>query len=283
MSKLSDRLALHTWSLDTTPLGETLQAARDGGWNAMELRRIDFVRCFEKGMTPNRVIELIRESGMKVAVLGTEAGLIFANGDESKRLFGVLEETCENANALGCEMIMIAPGQNSGTVKQAAANFRAAGEVVAKYGCRIALEFNSVHDVINRLAVGREIVALAAHPNAGLLLDAYHMERSGDGGRSFEDMSREEIFTFQFSDVPAGPLAAANRPTDRLIPGQGRVRWKEVFGLLAEKAYDGYLSYEGPNPEAWARPPLEVAREAAQATRSLLAGAESAGTMKDKA
>ena len=274
MSKLSERLALHTWSLDTTPLGEALRAARDGGWNAVELRRVDFTRCFDKGMTNEKVLQLVRESGMKVAVIGTEYGLLFAKGEESKRLFGVLEETSANAKALGCDLIMLAPGQNSGTIKEAAVNFRAAGEIVWRHGLRIALEFNSVHGVINRLQVGREIVALADHPACGLLLDAYHMERGGDGGRAFEDMSREEIFTFQFSDVPPGAAPAGGRPTDRLMPGQGRVRWKEVFGLLVEKGYEGYLSYEAPNPEYWARPPREVAREAAAATRKLLASVE---------
>src|ERR1700755_3601528 len=78
MNKMSERLALHTWSLDTTPLPAALAAARDGGWNAVELRRIDFTRCFDKGMTNENVIDLVRESGMKVAVLGTEYGLLFA-------------------------------------------------------------------------------------------------------------------------------------------------------------------------------------------------------------
>ncbi len=274
MSKLSSRLALHTWSLDTTPLDAALAAAREGGWNAMELRRIDFTRCFEQGMTNEQVIALVRESGMKVAVLGTEYGLIFASGDESRRLFGVLEETCRNAKALGCEMLMIAPGQNTGTLKQAATNFRHAGDVVGAHGLRIALEFNSAHDVINSLETGREVVSNASHPACGLLLDAYHMERSGSGGRGFEDVALEEIFTFQFSDVPAGPPPEQRRPTDRLIPGEGRVRWKEVFQLLVEKGYDGYLSYEAPNPELWARPPAELARDAAAATRRLLAQVE---------
>ena len=268
---IDERLALHTWSLDTTPLAETLSAAREGGWNAVELRRVDFTRCFEKGMTNEQVLKLVRDSGMKVAVIGTEYGLLFSQGEESRRLFAVLRETCANANALGCDLIMIAPGQNSGTLEQAADNFRAAGDIVATYGCRIAIEFNSVHAVINSLAVGRELVALTAHPACGLLLDAYHMERCGDGGRSFEDMAADEIFAFQFSDVPHGPPPAGNRPTDRLPPGQGRVRWDEVFGLLVEKGYSGYLSYEAPNPELWARPPFEVAREAAAATRLLLA------------
>ena len=275
MNKLSERLALHTWSLDTTPLAEVLKAARDGGWNAVELRRVDFVRCFEKGMTNDEVLALVRDSGMKVATLGAEYGFLFATGEESRRLFGTLEETAANARALGCDLIMAAPGQNSGTVQQAAAHFRAAGELVSKYGCRIALEFNSVHALVNRLAIGREIVALAAHPACGLLLDAYHMERAGDGGRSFEDMLGEEIFAVQVSDVPHGPPPAGNRaPIDRLVPGQGRVRWNEFFGLLVEKRYAGYVSYEAPNPDLWARAPAEVAREAAAAIRRLLAQVE---------
>jgi sugar phosphate isomerase/epimerase len=274
MSKMSERLALHTWSLDTTPLAGALAAARDGGWNAVELRRIDFIRCFEKGMSNDDVIDLVRASGMQVAVIGTEYGLLFAKGEESRRLFAVLEETCRNAKALGCAMIMMAPGPNSGTLRDATVNYRAAGEIVAAHGLRIALEFSSAHDVVNRLAVARELIAAANHPNAGLLLDAYHLERSGDGGRGFENVPGDEIFTFQFSDVPPGPPSGDRRPTDRLMPGKGCVRWNDVFQLLKEKNYSGSLSYEAPNPEYWARPPAEVAREAAAVTRELLAGVE---------
>jgi sugar phosphate isomerase/epimerase len=225
-------------------------------------------------MTNDEVIALVRDSGMKVITLGAENGFLFATGDESTRLFDALEETAANARALGCDLIMTAPGQNRGTIEQAAANLRAAGEIVSKYGCRIAIEFASVHPVINRLAIGREIVALAAHPACGLLLDAYHMERVGDGGRSFEDMPGDEIFAVQVSDVPHGPPPAEKRPVDRLIPGQGRVRWNDFFGLLVEKRYAGYVSYEAPNPELWARAPAEVAREAAAAIRRLLAPLE---------
>ena len=51
------------------------------------------------------------------------------------------------------------------------------------------------------------------------------------------------------------------------------VRWTEVFALLKEKGFDGYLSYEAPNPAQWQRPPLEVCREAVTATRALIAKA----------
>src|SRR5688572_3132642 len=203
---MQNRLALHTWTLDTTPLAEALRAAKKAGWDAVELRRIDFTRCFEKGMTNAQVLDLVRASGLKVGCIGTEYGLIFAKGEERSRLLKALEETCANAVALGCDLVMIAPGQNPpGTLREAAANFRAGGEIAMKHGVRFALEFNSAHPAIKNLQAGGEVVELASHPNCGLLLDAYHMERSGSGGRGFESYPAERIFAFQFSDVPNAP------------------------------------------------------------------------------
>ena len=100
MSRMQNRLALHTWTLDTTPLADALRAAKNAGWDAIELRRIDFTRCFEKGMTNAQVLDLVRKSGLKVACIGTEYGLVFAQGEERERLLKVLNETCANAAAL---------------------------------------------------------------------------------------------------------------------------------------------------------------------------------------
>lgn len=272
-STLQNRLALHTWTLDTTPLPDVLRIARETGWNAVELRRLDFTRAFDAGSTNGEVLSLIRASGIKVATLGTESGWIFARGDERRRLLRVFEATCANAVALGCDLVMSAPGPTvGGDVRQAAASLKEAGDIARDHGVRHALEFSSAHDVINRLEIAREILALADHPNCGLVLDAYHLERSGAGGRAFEGVASRDIFAFQYSDVPPAPAPSApRRPVDRLPPGKGIVRWREIFELLIEKNYAGYLSYEAPNPAHWSRPPDEVAREGVDATRGLLA------------
>lgn len=272
-SALQERLALHTWTLDTTPLPEILRIALRTGWNAVELRHVDFVRAAAAGTSREALTAIVRASGVKVATLGTEYGWMFARGAEQRRLFGVLAETCEAAKALGCDTIMSATGQTSGSVRDAAAALREAGAIVAAHGLRLAWEYSSQHDVVNRLEIAREVLALAGHPHCGLLLDAYHLERSGSGGRAFEVVPAREIFAFQYSDVPVSPAAGGVRPADRLPPGHGVVRWAEVFGVLLEKDYGGYVSYEAPNPAAWSRPPEDIAREAAAATRALLAEA----------
>jgi sugar phosphate isomerase/epimerase len=270
MTEQFGRLALHMWTIDTTPLATALDAARAGGFDAVELRRTDFKRCFDAGMSNAQVLTLIRNSGIPVGVLGVEYGWLFASGDESKRLFKVFRESCENAVALGCTMLMSAPGPVAGPIPDAIKYLRQAGDIAEEYGLRLAIEFNSQHPVLNKLAVLHELLDGAQKKNCGYLIDTYHFARSGAGGRGFEGVPAEQIFCFQYSDLSPNPVTGVARPTDRLPPGKGVVRWREVLGLLAEKGYTGYLSYEAPNPEQWARSPYDVAREGVELTRELL-------------
>jgi 2-keto-myo-inositol isomerase len=270
MAEKFGRLALHMWTIDTTPLATALDAARVAGYDAVELRRTDFKRCLDAGMSNAQVLDLIRNSGIPVGVLGVEYGWLFASGDESKRLFGVFRESCENAVALGCNMLMSAPGPVSGPIKGAIEHLKRAGDIAAEYKLRLAIEFNSQHEVLNKLAVLRELLDGAGKPNCGYLIDAYHFTRSGAGGRGFEEVPPDRIFCFQYSDLSPNPVTGVKRPTDRLPPGKGVVKWREMLGLLAEKNYTGYLSYEAPNPEQWARSPYDVAREGVELTRKLL-------------
>jgi sugar phosphate isomerase/epimerase len=66
----------------------------------------------------------------------------------------------------------------------------------------------------------REVLALASHPACGLLVDAYHLVRSGDGLRAVEDVPPAEIAYVQYSDVPRSGLEPG-QASDRLRPGVG--------------------------------------------------------------
>jgi 2-keto-myo-inositol isomerase len=270
MTEKFGRLALHMWTIDTTPLKTALDAARQGGFDAVELRRTDFNRCFDAGMSNAQVLDLIKSSGIPVGVLGVEYGWLFASGDESKRLFEVFRESCENAAALDCKMLMSAPGPVQGPIRDAIEYLKRAGDIAGEYGLKLAIEFNSQHPVLNKLAVLTELINGANKPNCGYLIDTYHFTRSGAGGRGFESVPAEQIFCFQYSDLSPNPVTGVARPTDRLPPGKGIVKWHEILGLLAEKNYTGYLSYEAPNPDMWARSPYDVAREGVELTRKLL-------------
>jgi len=262
-------LALHTWTLNTTPLAEVLRIARHTGWDAVELRRIDFARATEKGRSAAEVLDLVRKSDLSVACVGVELGWMFAEGAERQRLLQAFAESCRWAAELQCPIVMSPVDRGRGDPSRAATSIREVGDIAEKHSVRLALEFNSQAEQYNSLDRVREVVTRAGHPHCGLLVDAYHLQRSGGDPRALRDLATKEIVYVQYSDVPRSGLHPGVT-TDRLPPGQGIVPLAEFFRILREKGYRGYLTYEAPNPSSWARDPEEVAREALLATRKLL-------------
>jgi sugar phosphate isomerase/epimerase len=259
-------MALHTWTLDTTPLAELLRIATDLGWDAVELRRLDWNRAADKGQPPESVTPLVERSGLPVACVGVEAGWMFADGDERRRLLTVFREQCRRAVSLGCLTLMSPADKGAGPRARAAASVREVGDMAAEHGLRLAVEFNSQAEQLNRLERVREILATAGHPSCGLLLDSYHLGRTEFDWRLLEDLSPDEIFHVQISDVPRAGLRAG-MVLDRLPPGEGSVPFREFSRYLEAKHYEGYASYEAPNEAAWAQDARAVARAALAAMR----------------
>jgi sugar phosphate isomerase/epimerase len=263
-------IALHTWTLDTTPFPDALRIAKEAGYDAVEVRRLDFTRMFAQGLSSAAVLDLIRTNGLPVSALGVEYGWFFAQGEERERLFSVFQECCANAVALGAPLLMSAIGPGAGSTEDAIANVRQAADLADACDLGLTLEYQFGHPAVTSLEMLRDVLARADRANVRLLLDAYHLERCERGGGGFADVPADEISYAQFSDVPDAPVPSIPA-IDRLPPGQGVARLGEFFSLLAEKNYRGYLSYEAPNPSYWARPPLDVAREGLMATRAVLA------------
>jgi sugar phosphate isomerase/epimerase len=263
------RLALHTWTLDATPLADALRVARATGWDGVELRRLDFRRAEESGQPADSVLELVRASGLPVACVGVEFGWMWADGAERARLLAVFDEQCRRAAALGCDTVMSPVDKDHGDVARAAASVREVGDIAAAHGVRLAVEFNSQCAQLNTLERVREVLARAGHSRCGLLLDAYHLGRSGARPRDVEDVAPAEIVYVQYSDPPRTGLEPG-KALDRLPPGQGSFWFPQFFALVAATGYLGFASYEAPNERAWKRDPGEVAGEALAASKAVL-------------
>jgi 2-keto-myo-inositol isomerase len=59
--------------------------------------------------------------------------------------------------------------------------------------------------------------------------------------------------------------------SDRLLPGRGVIRLKELVGTLRAAGYSGPWSLETFNPDYWALPPVEIATEGHAAMTGVLA------------
>ena len=127
------RLALHMWTVDTTDLATALDAAKQAGYDAMELRRTDFKRCFDMGMEQPDVLDLVKEGGIPFGVLGVEYGGSSPPATRASACCDVFRESCENAVAMGCDMLMSAPGQVQGPISEAIEYLQRAGDIAAEY------------------------------------------------------------------------------------------------------------------------------------------------------
>jgi sugar phosphate isomerase/epimerase len=262
---MTARLALHTWTLLTTPMADILLVAARTGWDGIEISRQSIAPASPLALPIEEIGRLVKASGLPVACVGAGSGWMWADGDARKAMLATFDEACGFAASLGCRVVMSPVDHGTGDLGRAAASVREVGDIAARHGARLAVEFNSQAQQLNTLERARELMDRAAHPACGLLLDTYHLGRSGATLRQMEDVAPREIVYVQYSDVPR----TGTRPgfaLDRLPPGHGSFAFKEFFALMSAKGYSGFLSFEAPNEAAWTRPADDVAREARAAT-----------------
>lgn len=263
------RLSLHTGSLGTLPLADALRVAKETGWDGIELRYADFTRAMEAGNSIADLLGLVKASGLPVTAVGVERGWFYARGEERARLLGIIETVSGWADELGAPIVMSPCDVEQGDLQQAAASVREVGDLVARRGKTVALELNISLIQFRHLRQVRELLKLAGHPNVGLLVDTYHIQRGDGGVKTYESLDPGEIAYFQYSDVPSGPIEPPSDTFNRLPPGEGIVPFAQILPIVTAKGYTGYLSYEVLHPVAFERDPFEVSAEALAASRKL--------------
>ena len=224
-------IALHTWTIDTTPLEQALAAAKAGGFDAVELRRVDFVR------NPN-ALDLVKKGGLPVACVGVEPGWIFSSkGEEQERLFGVFLGPLEAEHGGHIEQ----SGDTDGRIHQKARH-RRGGAV------RIALEH--LVDRRHRLA---EIVEEVAH---ALLCGLRHPVAIDDGDGAQRDdvddaVEREQEAVGRLDRVPDFGGAGVIRRTSA---------WRQPPPRRANGApcASSFQSNLRPSTLPWSIPPARI-------------------------
>lgn len=146
-------------------------------------------------------------------------------------------------------------------------------EASHRRGLRVMLEFLPYTE-IRSLAETHAVLEQIRPANAGILVDAVHLSRSGGSPADLASYDPALFGLVHLCDVPAEPppfegLRAEARG-GRLFPGEGGL-WLEQF-VRAFPA-DTVFAVEAPTHRHATLPPVERARKAADASRALLARA----------
>lgn len=115
------------------------------------------------------------------------------------------------------------------------AHFAAACAAAAPLGLDVNLEFMP-YSAVRTLADACAVLAAAAQPNAGLIVDALHLARSGGTPADVARVAPEQLACVQLCDAPAEAPPEADLRTEsvrrRLYPGDGALPLRALLEAL---------------------------------------------------
>jgi sugar phosphate isomerase/epimerase len=129
---------------------------------------------------------------------------------------------------------------------------------------------------ISTVAIAWDAIQQAARPNAGILIDALHLSRSGGAPEDLRTLPKDVIRSAQLCDAVSSRPATTQAHLQearagRLLPGEGALPLHRMIGELPDHVM---LSVEVPNA---VDPPEDHARRVYDAARRILSAHGSAG------
>lgn len=257
----------HFTVMDADPVA-LVQIGAAGGFDAVGLRivppfRTDrIVPVVGDAVLQRSLRAAMRDTG--IGILDVEAFWLFPETDVA-----AWRPALDLAAELGARHVLTVG--NDPDRGRLAANLARLCEDAAARGLRIMLEFIP-YSVLRGLADAADLLAEVRPADAGILVDAIHLSRSG-GHPS--DLARHDprLFTYaHLCDAVAAPPPPEGLRDEarggRLYPGEGGL-WLDSFVSAFPPGTP--MAIEAPNAaRTFALSPEERARRAAQATRDLL-------------
>jgi 2-keto-myo-inositol isomerase len=264
------RFCLNTATIKSASLDLQIHLAQRAGFGQIGLWLKDVEAAMAQGKSLADIKARLDSSGLRVAEFCFLGG--WMDADEA-RLKDVLTQThyiCEVSRRLGCEIVVTVPALGPGWLHGAPERFRKVCRVAAEYGIRIALEFPGIAAEVNNLRSARDLVAAAACPNGGLIIDTFHFFLGGSKVADFAPMAPRDIFLVHVSDAMDLPLEKLRIPHDnRTFPGEGTIDFAPVFEQLNRLRYDGAISLEIWNRQLHQTDPAEVVKKGCDSLRGI--------------
>lgn len=259
------------------PLRRRIEAASSAGFTGFGLMHVDLAAYLETSDLLT-LAALFADNGITTVELEflTDWWTDGAARTASDELLALLTRASE---VLQPHHVKIGPDITGGSyeLEHWAHEFHRVSETFAQVGTGVALEFMPFSN-ISTLARGVELVRMAGHPNGGLMLDLWHIERGGARFEEIAELSIELVKGVELDDGAAEQIGDGYSDTvlRRRLCGQGAFRVPEFITIIEDLGWNGPWGVEILSEE-YRVLPLEVSVPQAYASTaaSLAAAGES--------
>jgi len=261
------------WAMiHSASLVETIELAARHGFPTLEVSPYVYFAALEGGESAARLRGRLRDAGVRVQVIDCISGGLPGLDDAATEFRGQpmrrdTVETClEVAEALEAPVLNLT--HYRGNPVEPAVLAQALGEVCRKAGERgraVALEF--VPDSgIPSIHAARHLAESCGAANCGILLDTWHLARSGGTLGDIEALPAGMIAAFQLSDrIEPEPGAPYVPMSGRRLPGEGELPLGPIIAAAFANNPGLTMELEVFSEELLAMPPADAAQRVARA------------------
>jgi sugar phosphate isomerase/epimerase len=275
-----DDLILSHFSLGRfRPFEERVRAAAEAGFAAMGLYVGEYERLRAEGARDADLRAVLDQYGLRVVEIEALRGWS-ATGAERDAYLATERSVFAMSDALGPGHHVQVIGPYVGTLDDAAEAFAGVCDRAADHGLAAAIEFLPEMSNIPDAATAMQIVTRAGRANGGICLDCWHHIRGANDDDMLRAIPAEAIFTVQFDDGPrqrVDPDYYTDCTRYREVPGDGDFDLVGFLHLVGEMGVRLPLSVEVMSAGLQPRPPGEIARRLADATRAVMVTARAGG------
>ncbi len=223
--------------------------------------------------TIDDVKRLLGEHEMTAPVASFQGGLLISQGEPRRLSWEHFEQRLDLLKQLQVRTIVLA-GDIVGPLNQqdferVQLSLRQAAAAAAKYGLRVALEFQSSAKLANNLQTAASLLTDIGHASLGLCVDMFHYYTGPSKPEDLGYLTAENLFHVQLCDL-AGTARELATDGDRVLPGDGDFMFAPLIARLNEIGYDGAVSVELMNPQIWQVSPRSFGEIAMTALRKVL-------------
>ncbi|PPL02742.1 Sugar phosphate isomerase/epimerase [Parapedobacter indicus] len=236
------------------PVEQQIDLCAEAGFDGIELWVSDVEAFIKQGGTAEDLRRRIREHGLVLENMISFSTWIA--DDPAQRTAGVkkMRQDMELTARLGGAYIA-APVQGvPAIVKQKLPEYSERYCVILEEG--VQANVTPILELwgggaLHRLDDTAAIAIGAAHPNASLLLDFYHLYRGGNSFDSLRLLNGGVLPVFHINDYPASIPREALEDADRVFPGDGCCPFDKIMPILSAIGFRGAFSIELFNKAYW--------------------------------
>ena len=279
-SAMPVRFALNTSTIrgQKLPLDQQVEVTAKAGYDGIEPWIGDISKYAETGDLDD-VRKQIADAGLTVV-----SAIGFANWivDDDAQRAAALEQARKDmalVKAIGGNRLAAPPvGAHKADsvvppLPVIAQRYRDLLEVGQQMGVVPQLELWGFSPTLSKLSELAYVATGAAHQDACVLPDFYHIYKGGNDFASLGMIEASRMHCFHINDYPAEPPIEQISDKDRVFPGDGVCPLPKIIRQLVDNGFQGTFSLELFNPEYWKRDAQEVANEGLQKCQAVVKAA----------